>query len=268
MPELAEVMTIAHDLREVRKVDRVHIYDADWILSRTLGVNGKLEKQPHVLDRLRRLNGEIRIETLGKGLLLRTDDTDSVEISLGMTGRLITEMSEVDKRHVLFSMETNVGKVYFVDYRKFFLIRNISDLMIEHDSRYSLLRFVDRVTTPHNYSMLPTSRKPKIVELLSEGKYTGIGNYLANEALGRLNMNPFVPFENEIEKYRAQSECRLLALEAFEAGGNTFNGGYIRPTGKAGTFKTKFYGIDKIKKMFRGRPVFSNYSLSGRSKII
>lgn len=261
MPELAEVMTIAHDLREVKTVNKIHIYDADWILARTLGVSGKLERKPHVLDRLRSIAGEVKIQTLGKSLLIKSSDSDSVELSLGMTGRLITGLREVDKRHILFSMETNVGQVYFVDFRKFFLIRNISDTMIEKDSRYSLLRYVDRVTTPPNYSMLPVSKKPKVVELLAEGKYTGVGNYLANEALGRLNMNPFTSFNDSVEKYRALGECRLLAEDAFEAGGNTFNGGYIRPTGKAGTFKTHFYGNDKIKKMFRGRPTFSNYPL-------
>jgi hypothetical protein len=52
-------------------------------------------------------------------------------------------------------------------------------------------------------------------------------------------------------------------LDSYNAGGNTFNGGYKRVNGESGQYKCKYYGNEDYRKeKFRGRPIFTKYEIN------
>jgi formamidopyrimidine-DNA glycosylase len=120
----------------------------------------------------------------------------------------------------------------------------------------------DGLNTAIHLHLRGYERTPRISWLLKYGPQTGVGNYLANEALGRLGLNPFEPCESLAEATDLLLECGKVAEESYISGGNSFAGGYYRLDGKPGGYDSlcKFYRAPAIpRQVFRGRPVYSNY---------
>lgn len=252
MPELAETMRITEDL------DKALLGRLDELEVTKLGQEWFTKKGMHPYH-LGTLKGTVFWHAFGKQLTMQVEQ-ECLTISMGMTGRfkLDEHLNDTDKRHTLFTMHMEHGKAHFIDYRKFFQIKfipwerflvmkNLSLLVCEHGSV--------RVNT--DFHLSAPSKKPKITELLDEGKYTGIGNYLANEGLGRIGMDPKTPFKDYDEKRYLYITIQGIALESYATGGHSFNGGYIRPNGETGSFSPRVYGHPDYKReTFRGRTIY------------
>lgn len=117
----------------------------------------------------------------------------------------------------------------------------------------------------HSLNEKSRGRKPRISVLLDSGPHSGIGNYLANEALGELDLSPFEPFRNAEEFKLTVNTCGKIAIQSFVLGGNSFNGGYYQLDGSEGIFadEMRFYQQPGIPRhQFRGRPVYTRFNPS------
>lgn len=105
-------------------------------------------------------------------------------------------------------------------------------------------------------------RLSKITWLLKYGEYTGVGNYMANEALGRLDLSPFTPCSNKDEAIKLLQECISVAKESFKQGGNSFTTGFFQLNGLEGGYlpHCRFYQNPKLHRyIFRGRPLYTRF---------
>lgn len=251
MPELAETMRIAVDLASLNdnKIKEVIVHN-DMCLEKGFNKNMLI-------------GCDTRWMTTGKNVAKFLCDFESVVLfRLGMTGRFLLKgvMKEVDYKHVILEIKTESNTIYYVDYRKFSRIKFVNNSEFNNMKKYSLGMSYDKERYfESEFETMGITKKPKITEILEEGKLTGIGNYLANEALGRLNINPFKPFDSLEEKKSLYKEVQKIASESFNLGGNTFNGGYIRPNGNTGNFKCKIYGNKEIRCKFRNRSLYTEY---------
>ena len=106
--------------------------------------------------------------------------------------------------------------------------------------------------------------RPRITWLLQHGHRTGVGNYLANEALGRLRLSPFVPCRNEGEALHILHTCQQLARKSYRLGGTSFGIRYFRLDGSEGTFSNqlRFYKNPTVQRTLLGnRPVYTTFRL-------
>jgi formamidopyrimidine-DNA glycosylase len=270
MPELAETLRIAEDLHKYNLHNLIEVkvtnLGQEWLPKKKFDITWF----KYIKDR------KIEWHAFGKQIVLRSTggkesqyiSSDSFEnhdpkflrISLGMTGRfkLESHLTETDKKHILFTMIFREGLVHFVDYRKFFQIAYATEGFMVF-SGFSLLRLVNgNVEVNREVHISSPSKKPKIIELLDEGKYTGVGNYLANEGLGRCNLDPRIPFKDYDEKRYIMTTIQGVALESYATGGHSFNGGFIRPNGETGYFRPQIYGNESKyeRTIFRGRPIW------------
>lgn len=260
MPEIAEVANIALVLDSATEYRnfRINCVDSKWY--------NHVVSQP-ARDSIAENNlVEIRKwESFGKCLIMRAHGRD-FQFKLGMTGRfmLASHANETDQKHTIFTLSPESlfdQVILYVDYRKFGKV----DLLTAAEEKlfsenalagYSDGRFVRRSTK----MVKPSYKKPKISALLEDGSITGVGNYLANEALGELGLNPFTPFEGIHEYSRAITKIIDVAEESYKNSGFSFNGGYALPDGRHGQYKPKHYKVAS-RSVFRGRPVYSSYQL-------
>lgn len=105
--------------------------------------------------------------------------------------------------------------------------------------------------------------KPRVTWLLNHGQHSGVGNYIANEALGILRLSPFQPCKDEREALSLLRTCQKIAKESYRYGGTSFGIGYFRLDGSEGRFaaRLKFYRkASSSRVVFRGRPVYSHFA--------
>jgi formamidopyrimidine-DNA glycosylase len=262
MPELAETIRIVMDLNDANlgHAGGITIDNEDW-MTRKLGDSyGKFVSQ----------QGPVGFSTYGKNILIAFGNSYNQpvenwyhsfwELRLGMSGRFKIDehMNEVDMKHKLFTMQFSNKNIHYVDYRKFFSIRELRETPTDELFERSLLYVkAGKVHVNAKFKMSPVTKKPKITEALDEGQITGIGNYLVNEGLGRTKMDHKIPFKDLDEKKYLYMTIQGVALEAYAAGGHSFNGGYIRPNGVTGAFRPSVYGHPNYKReTFRGRTVY------------
>ena len=262
MPELAETMRIVMDIHESKlyRMTGITINDEHW-MGRKLGDS---------LQEFREQTGMMAWATYGKNIFIcfgnstnKQENCESTywELRLGMSGRfkIGKYMNEVDKKHIMFTLHHPNGDLCYIDYRKFFDIKKLVEYpnFKKLYSRSLLYLHSSRIHVNTDLDVTPITKKPKITEILAEGQHTGIGNYLANEGIGRSKMNPKTPFKDQDEKNFLYKVIQGVALESYAAGGNTFNGGYIRPNGKTGDFKPQVYGqAGWFRETFRGRTIY------------
>lgn len=250
MPELAELATYAKDISN--KID-----GSKLVMVKAYNTHKKLTPPP-VFDFFNsRVNHKLYCLSLAKSLLF-TDFNYSVEFKLGMTGGFTVTPSE---KHTYWAFEFGNGfSLYHQDPRKFGSVnlRKCNNDGFEMAlGGYGLGKFE---LLSYYKKHIKESDSPRISWLLNKGPKTGVGNYMANEALGRLDLNPFKPFSSIREMIATLEECKKVASESFELGGYSFGGGYYTLNGDKGKFQGRFYKSQQIKKQtFKGRPVYSKY---------
>lgn len=199
----------------------------------------------------------------GKALHLFKKGTakPKVEWRLGMTGQFHRIPAPGKwKRHYFLELKFGSETVYYADPRRF------GRLKLPEKTEFCLGGYSSKDGFwSARKPPLPSGflNRPRIAWLLSNGEKTGIGNYMANEALGKLDLSPFEVCRNEREARMLLQECQEIARRSFKFNGNSFGSGYYRLDGSVGRFLNRcaFYQNSKIKRhTFQGRPVFSNFS--------
>lgn len=267
MPELAEVAIFAQDLdtwffKQNRKVTAVRMPN------RNDGGASVISRK--MLGPVKRLVGQrVSFSSQGKALLVSLNDNDQpiLEIRLGMTGAFTLKPPAGKwKRHCFLELVTAKGCVYYIDHRRFGRFKepvsNGPAMAIGGYCRKLGLWFIKKPIVPKI-----SVRRSRICWLLAFGDKTGVGNYMANEALGRAGLSPFIPMTGEQEAMALLVRCGTIAKESFALGGNSFGTGYFRLNGEEGEYSRKclFYGQPNVpRKLVAGRPVFSLF-LRGRS---
>jgi formamidopyrimidine-DNA glycosylase len=270
MPEIAEVAVYAHDINKLiqgKKLKRVEFKgEARW--------QDVIVPKP-VRSILKSWEGRnITFKSLGKTLYLnefKSKEAAPVQFKLGMTGMFQINSPTADglSRHsfIVFEFETKKEqtlKLYYLDYRRFGRVGLAKDeplAIAGFDGQKFFTK--DKSTIALIVKKLKGFKnKPRISWLLEQGVRTGVGNYLANEALGKLKLSPFDPCKNEEEATKLLFEVAKISQKSFDHGGNSFKGGYYRLTGELGDFfkYCKFYRNMTIKCFnFRGRPVYTHF---------
>ena len=254
MPELAEVALFAKDLNTLAPKNRITEIS---FLNSTDG--GKVVIPQQCRKLLKNLVGKkVSFTSSGKKIQLVVAKEIVCEIRLGMTGQFHLErLNNHWRRHYFLHFKLGNKSVYYADPRRF------GRVVLPGDSKFSLGgytangRFVlnKNLVVPRGF--LTT---PRISWLLVTGSATGVGNYMANEALGRLHLSPYTPCKNSNEAKRILGMCQQIAKESFAKGGNSFGTKFFRIDGKEGKYfeNCLFYQNKKIsRKNYRGRPVFS-----------
>jgi formamidopyrimidine-DNA glycosylase len=260
MPELAEVALYAHDLNRVirgQTVSKISFPNQrDW---------GSTIIPRHIKEIFYHLKGKrIFFRSEGKALLLfsKISKVPLLEFRLGMTGQFHLERKGGHwKRHYFLTITFERGSVHYGDPRRFGRVL-LPQGLAHRLGGYSESRgfSIEEVTAIPPGSL----KKSKITWLLDSGDQTGVGNYMANEALGRLKLSPFTPCRNLKEAARVLTMCGEIAYESFHHGGNSFGSGYYRLTGEEGQYAKacRFYQNPNVPRViFARRPVYTHFSL-------
>lgn len=263
MPELAETARFAKDLN--------YIIGGSHLKAVKPNINDKfssrLAPSDAMLELQKNIGKNIGFVSLGKCLFLTLPRLNSVlNIKLGMSGSFQRELKSGFEKHVFWTMSFSNGTIiHFVDPRRFgsvTLQRGADERVREmalggYNGKNFVMRELPRI---HKYMCgnLSMSKAPRITWLLNTGKFTGVGNYMANEALGKLDLNPFQPFKNFKEITAVFKECQNVAMESYAKGGYSFGGGYFMLDGSPGTFEGKYYQAME-RQMFKNRPVYTRY---------
>jgi len=239
VPELAEVAIYAHDLNaraKSRRLRRVSFPNQrDW---------GSVIVPKPQRELLRELVGrEICFRSFGKGLFLYAEGDSSpvLEFALGMTGQFhLQRRTDKWKRHYFVALSLGDAEIFFADPRRFGRVQAPRDVKFAVGGYSEERGFWKRVPSAVPAGFL---KKSRVSWLLDAGDLTGIGNYMANEALGRLGLSPFEPCADDEEARRLLKKCAAIAAASFGKGGNSFGSGYFRLDGREGEYAShcRFY---------------------------
>lgn len=217
---------------------------------------------------LRALIGRrITISSAGKQLVIHGGGTDLI-MHLGMTGQFrLAPVPREYRQHHFLSLTWDTAECCFIDFRRFARVRlespNRRDALGGYVPGAGLvLRNAREIT--RDLARLPGYQSvPRISWLLRHGYRTGVGNYLANEALGRLGLSPFEPCLDGREALQILRKCQELAKQSYREGGTSFGIGYFRLDGSKGRFSERFsfYKHPATKRtLFQNRGVYSDFS--------
>lgn len=270
MPELAEVALFANDIN-------LHVKGRKLTALRYNNVGdhwGKTIAPTNVRDSLWNMREQVVVaSSRGKSLYL-TANGMSVTAKLGMTGRFAKEKpKESFEKHVFLELGFDDCSIWYVDYRRFGRLSVTPTKECENHiggfNEAFFLRTRDELNSIVSNSLKDFKKIPRISWLLKHGPQTGVGNYLANEALGRLDLSPFEPCQSPEGAVNLLLECGEIARESFEEGGNSFAGGYFRLDGEPGKYDShcRFYQAAEVpRSIFRGRPVYSKFQNTTKEK--
>ena len=188
---------------------------------------------------------------------------------LGMTGQFrLAPVPREYRQHHFLSLLWGGTECCFIDFRRFARVKtelpDYSDALGGYVPSAGLV-----LRTPAEIAIQLTElpgyqSTPRITWLLRHGHRTGVGNYLANEALGRLALSPFEPCLDAREALRILRKCQHLAKQSYRAGGTSFGIGYFRLDGSEGRFSERlsFYKNPEIRRtLFQNRGVYSDFTL-------
>lgn len=257
MPELAEVALFARDLNKAasgKVVRRVSFHNTeDWGLTIIPAAQRKL---------LRNLQGKtISFQSHGKALHTYIDSVPvpTIEFRLAMTGQFHSTQKKAFKRHYFLGIHFDDSSIFFADPRRFGRVvpPTNSSLALGGYSKAMGFWKARKIMVPDGYN-----KGPKITWLLKHGEQTGIGNYMANEALGALNLSPFTPCSSLREATEILRACQKISKQSFQKSGNSFATGFFLIDGSEGSYSKfcKFYLNKEVPKyMFRGRPLYTYF---------
>lgn len=266
MPELPEVAVLASDIRRIAASNSVRA-----VRFQTKHACFKKVMSATSVAIIRRFIGShLKAGSNGKHLIL-SGEAGAVRIHLGMTGHFkLGPITRKDRAHHFFTIRIGADTLHYLDFRRFSRIQEyaINEFSIGGYKSGRGLSLTNKARLNFIVRNLPGLKSaPRISWLLRHGRVTGIGNYLANEALGRLNLNPYKHFQNEAEAMRTLLKCQALARASYRVGGTSFGIGYYRIDGSQGTFaeQLKYYRNPRIKRReFSNRGVYSLFPIESR----
>ena len=201
----------------------------------------------------------LKIDRIGKYILINTSNKNTLILHLGMSGYLSINEANAKKikhDHIIINFECVSGEkkclvfndqrrfghidfYYTSDLKKHFLIKNLG---------------IDALSKSLEYDFLKTifTRKTTIIKnaLLDQKIICGIGNIYASEILFYSKIYPFKKVcdlnKNEINSLLIN--INIVLTKAVSNGGTTIKD-YKQPDGKVGYFKQelKVYGREKLK---------------------
>ena len=228
---------------------------------------------PETRRALRSLVGRrTQISSLAKHLVVRSGST-TIAVHLGMTGQFrIGSIPKRHRSHHLMTLSWGKSDCFFLDFRRFSRVRSVLPpggmALGGFDPAHGFFLRSARNLLQGLPALTGLRSSPRITWLLRHGATTGVGNYLANEALGRLDLSPFAPCRDEDEALRILRMCQQLAQRSFRAGGTSFGIGYFRLDGSEGKFSQRlaFYKNSSVRRTtFRNRSVYSRFTLRNPS---
>lgn len=253
MPELAEAALMAQEMSEAtRKHPLRRILFA--------GDRPFLKKiiPPPVQKAWRSfLSHPLEISSLGKRVYFGLEGSQRrIGVHLGMSGCFEAGAPSPERRrHGFLILEWKGARFHYSDYRRFSRMK-LSDGPLNHaiggwDPKRGLyFSSAKELKKTVSEALGNFRRKPRISWLLDHGKITGVGNYMANDALGRLDLSPFEPAASLEEAVRILRECQKVAALIFRRRG-----------GLAGNLS--FYEAGKVlRTLYRGRPLYTRFKLS------
>jgi formamidopyrimidine-DNA glycosylase len=202
------------------------------------------------------LGKPLAISSLGKRVYFGSEGSEGrIGIHLGMSGEFSAGAPSPERRrHGFLILEWEGARFHYSDYRRFSRMK-LYDCIPNH-----AIGGWDRARGFHFNSAKELKktvaealgnfrRKPRITWLLEHGKTTGVGNYMANDALGRLDLSPYEPVASIEEAVKILRECQKIAALIFRRGG-----------GLSGNLK--FYEAKKVpRSLYRGRPLYTRFGL-------
>ena len=260
MPELPEVETTVNSLNTLKnkKVIKVDIHT-------------KKLRYPVPLNPLKLiLNSKIiNLRRIAKYVIIDFDNSHSIIIHLGMSGRLkiLKNRTLIAKHdHIVFKFTNN--KLIFTDPRKFGFIDIVrSDKInnIRYIKKLGLDALDNRLTIGYLYYKFHKSEVLIKQLLLNQYIVAGIGNIYASEILFDAKISPLTKGK-ELNKYQIGtiiSSIKKILKKAIRSGGSTIND-YVAPDGTLGNFQNNFKVYGKEGKIIRGQKI-EKIVLYGRS---
>ena len=253
MPELPEVETTIRGLKPIINCTivniKIHTPKLRFIIPKNLS---KIHKEIRIQEIKRR----------GKYILLNLEDSYTIVIHLGMSGRLKLLNCNVfyRQKHDHVILRTNQDHcLVFNDPRKFGLI-DYGNKNIILKKRYLSNLGKDALSTSLNYEYLALKISKKIVPikqiLLDQKIIAGIGNIYASEILFDAKISPFCKGRD-----LSVDDCRHIIIsirkilkKAIIAGGSTLKN-YVATDGTIGNFQRNFKVYNKSGQKIMGKPI-------------
>lgn len=183
MPELPEVETIVRHLRPVVAGKKIV---GLWSDTPRLFRGGKK------IDEIKKeiLNKKIiSVERAGKNIVFKLDDNFNLIIHLMMTGKLLFNPRQQEKKFIRFFMELGGENILALhDVRKFGRV----DLIKQNEFQQKINIGPDALlTSKKNFKKILKNRKSAIKSiLLNQSQISGIGNIYADEILWQAGIHP------------------------------------------------------------------------------
>ena len=261
MPELPEVETTVNSLNILKnkKVIKVDIHTK------------KLRYLVPINPLKQIINSKIiNLRRIAKYVIIDFDNSNSIIIHLGMSGRLkiLKNKPLITKHdHLVFKFTGN-SKLIFNDPRKFGFIDIVSSDKINnirYIKKLGLDALDNRLTIGYLYYKFHKSEVLVKQLLLNQYIVAGIGNIYASEILFDAKISPLTK-GNELNKYQIGtiiSSIKKILKKAIRSGGSSIND-YVSPDGTLGNFQNNFKVYGKEGKIIRGHKI-EKIVLYGRS---
>jgi formamidopyrimidine-DNA glycosylase len=239
MPELPEAETIRRQLlpQVVGRVIR-----SAWVGKRD--ILGRRRQSPARFKEMtsgRRITG---ISRRGKALLLALDDTDTLVVRLGMSGRLlVADPNDPPPKHTHVILRLDDGReLRYVDPRRF------GEVFVASGTDPSAIPGLDKLgpepfdqgRCKHLRAQLPHRSAAIKQVLMDQGLIAGLGNIYADEALFRARLHPAQP-ANTLNQDEIARLCRAIPQVLRHAirccGTSSADGAYVDTTGAPGSFQ-------------------------------
>ncbi len=231
MPELPEIETIKRYLEKDltgRKIKEVKV----------------LNKKSFIGDKKKVLNSKIlKVERVGKMIVLKLDNNLNLLFHLKLTGQLIFNdsfrNSEIKKEtRVIFILDK--GFLLFNDARKFGWVKVLNDRELNQElSKLGKEPF--SLSFQYLKEIFSKTRRPIKIVLMDQEKIAGIGNIYANEALFLAKIYPLKP-SNKLKDEEIKnllSAIKKIIQKAIKLQGTSFRF-YIKPDASKGKYQEKF----------------------------
>ncbi len=234
MPELPEVETIVRRLQPVLQNKTIQNIAAPWLRS----IDGSIE----IFQQAVQHQAITGIDRRGKYICFHCRNGWIFTVHLRMTGKLLFEPDEKDRKYLRVIFDLGDVMLYFADVRKFGRIKLWSpDLPLLPQLGPEPLDTADVFRVLQN---MPSSRAIKTV-LLDQQVLAGVGNIYADEALFLAGIHPLKPANKLTKKQKKQLSLLLpdILKQAIQNKGTTLSD-YRTPAGLPGEnqFHLKVYG--------------------------